>query len=142
MAASWLTREKPIFPPGPAFCFGRHLGKDFDFVEYLSSTQDLREAAANLYGAMRRLDEAHLELIVAEPSPRRAWALRSWSVYARLRPVNDGRKLNTRASGLIAVAVLCSRVLGLIREMLFAGPVWIRLDGHIYDRFSRSQFAS
>ncbi len=35
--------------------------------------------------------------------------------------MNDGRKLNTRASGLIAVAVLCSRVLGLIREMLFAG---------------------
>ena len=35
--------------------------------------------------------------------------------------MNDGRKLNTRASGVIAVAVLCSRVLGLIREMLFAG---------------------
>ncbi|HVJ58267.1 MAG TPA: lipid II flippase MurJ, partial [Terrimicrobiaceae bacterium] len=35
--------------------------------------------------------------------------------------MNDGRKLNTRASGLIAAAVLCSRVLGLIREMLFAG---------------------
>ena len=35
--------------------------------------------------------------------------------------MNDGRRLNTRASGLIAAAVLCSRVLGLIREMLFAG---------------------
>jgi putative peptidoglycan lipid II flippase len=35
--------------------------------------------------------------------------------------VNDGRKLNTRASGVIAVAVMCSRVLGLIREILFAG---------------------
>jgi putative peptidoglycan lipid II flippase len=35
--------------------------------------------------------------------------------------VNDTRKLNTRASGVIAVAVMCSRVLGLIREMLFAG---------------------
>lgn len=30
-------------------------------------------------------------------------------------------KLNTRASGVIAVAVMCSRVLGLVREMLFAG---------------------
>ncbi len=35
--------------------------------------------------------------------------------------MNDCRRLNTRASGLIAAAVLCSRVLGLIREMLFAG---------------------
>ena len=35
--------------------------------------------------------------------------------------MSDGRKLNTTASGVIAVAVLCSRVLGLIREMLFAG---------------------
>jgi putative peptidoglycan lipid II flippase len=35
--------------------------------------------------------------------------------------VSDGRKLNTKASGVIAVAVMCSRVLGLIREMLFAG---------------------
>lgn len=30
-------------------------------------------------------------------------------------------KLNTRASGVIAVAVMCSRALGLVREMLFAG---------------------
>ncbi len=30
-------------------------------------------------------------------------------------------KLNTRASGVVAVAVMCSRVLGLVREMLFAG---------------------
>ena len=28
-------------------------------------------------------------------------------------------KLNTRASGIIAVAVMCSRVLGLVREVLF-----------------------
>lgn len=33
----------------------------------------------------------------------------------------DGKTLNTRASGVIAVAVMCSRVLGLVREMLFAG---------------------
>jgi len=29
------------------------------------------------------------------------------------------RKLNTKASGVIAVAVMCSRVLGLVREVLF-----------------------
>ena len=31
------------------------------------------------------------------------------------------RKLNTKASAVIAVAVMCSRVLGLVREILFAG---------------------
>jgi L-threonylcarbamoyladenylate synthase len=44
-------------------------GEEFEFVEYLSQKQDLREAAANLYGAMRRLDEAGLDLIVAEAVP-------------------------------------------------------------------------
>jgi putative peptidoglycan lipid II flippase len=33
--------------------------------------------------------------------------------------MNDGKKLNTRASGIIALAVMCSRVLGLVREVLF-----------------------
>lgn len=44
-------------------------GEGYGPVEYLSKSQDLREAAANLYGAMRRLDEAGLDLIVAEPVP-------------------------------------------------------------------------
>jgi L-threonylcarbamoyladenylate synthase len=44
-------------------------GVGFARVEFLSRTQDLREAAANLYGAMRRLDEAGLEEILAEPLP-------------------------------------------------------------------------
>jgi putative peptidoglycan lipid II flippase len=35
--------------------------------------------------------------------------------------VSNRRALNTRASGVIAVAVMCSRVLGLAREILFAG---------------------
>lgn len=38
-------------------------------VEFLSQAKDLREAAANLYGAMRRLDGAGLDLIVAEAVP-------------------------------------------------------------------------
>jgi putative peptidoglycan lipid II flippase len=33
--------------------------------------------------------------------------------------MNDGKKLNTRASGMIAAAVMLSRVLGLVREVLF-----------------------
>ncbi len=44
-------------------------GEGFARVEFLSRSQDLTEAAANLYGAMRRLDEAGLEEIIAEPLP-------------------------------------------------------------------------
>ena len=42
----------------------------FAAVERLSHSGDLCEAAANLYGAMRRLDEAGLDLIVAEALPQ------------------------------------------------------------------------
>ena len=41
----------------------------FAKIEILSAKSDMREAAANLYGAMRRLDEAGLDLIVAEEIP-------------------------------------------------------------------------
>jgi L-threonylcarbamoyladenylate synthase len=41
----------------------------FAHIEHLSISQDLREAAAKLFAAMRRLDEAGLELILAEPVP-------------------------------------------------------------------------
>lgn len=44
-------------------------GEGFGAVEFLSKGQDLREAAANLYGAMRRLDESGVKRIVAEPVP-------------------------------------------------------------------------
>jgi L-threonylcarbamoyladenylate synthase len=40
----------------------------FERVEVLSSNGDLREAAAGLFAAMRRLDGAGLDLIVAEPT--------------------------------------------------------------------------
>ena len=46
-----------------------HTGEDFLHTEFLSRDGDLREAAANLYGAMRRLDEAGLDLIIAEQLP-------------------------------------------------------------------------
>jgi L-threonylcarbamoyladenylate synthase len=41
----------------------------FAAVEVLSSTGDLREAAANLFAAMRRLDSLGLDSIVARPLP-------------------------------------------------------------------------
>ncbi len=44
-------------------------GDGFGHVEYLSKNGDLREAAANLYGAMRRLDESGVTRIVAELVP-------------------------------------------------------------------------
>jgi L-threonylcarbamoyladenylate synthase len=41
----------------------------FDHVEVLSKKGDFREAAANLFAAIRRLDAAKLDLILAEPVP-------------------------------------------------------------------------
>jgi hypothetical protein len=41
----------------------------FAAVEVLSETGDLREAAANLFAALRRLDRLGLDLILARPIP-------------------------------------------------------------------------
>ena len=38
-------------------------------VEYLSVDGDLRMAATRLFASLRRLDEAGLDLIIAEPVP-------------------------------------------------------------------------
>jgi L-threonylcarbamoyladenylate synthase len=43
--------------------------KQFAAVEILSPVGNLREAAANLFAAMRRLDAAGLDVILAEPAP-------------------------------------------------------------------------
>lgn len=43
--------------------------------------------------------------------------------------MSNHHKLNTKASGVIAVAVMCSRVLGLIREVLFSAIFGSRLMG-------------
>jgi L-threonylcarbamoyladenylate synthase len=51
-----------------AFC-DRDRTSRFAHVEVLSHTGDLREAAANLFAALRRLDAAGLDLIVAETFP-------------------------------------------------------------------------
>jgi L-threonylcarbamoyladenylate synthase len=58
------------FPVRTGFLLWSGFTGSHEFVEHLSRSQDLREAAANLYGAMRRLDDAGLELIVAEPVPQ------------------------------------------------------------------------
>jgi L-threonylcarbamoyladenylate synthase len=59
----------PVPQPGWGLLSWRSPGDGFAMVEHLSRSQDLREAAANLYGAMRRLDEAGLNGITAEPVP-------------------------------------------------------------------------
>ena len=59
-----------------------HSGEGFAHVEHLSKTQDLREAATKLFAAMRRLDAAGLEMIVAEPVPEHGLGL---AIMERLR---------------------------------------------------------
>lgn len=50
--------------------FGKPTPKNgFDVTEVLSEQKCLREAATNLFAAIRRLDEQQLDLIVAEPVP-------------------------------------------------------------------------
>lgn len=43
--------------------------KGFSAVEVLSNSGDLREAAANFFGALRRLDSLSLDRIIAQPIP-------------------------------------------------------------------------
>ena len=40
---------------------------EYSEIEILSESGDLREAAANFYGALRRLDQSDVELILAQP---------------------------------------------------------------------------
>ena len=54
----------------------------FASVEIPSPSQNLREAAANLFAAMRRLDEAGLDLIVAEEVPEEGLGI---AIMDRLR---------------------------------------------------------
>ncbi len=55
---------------------------EFAAVEILSPTGDLREAAATLFAKLRRLDEAGLDLILAEPVPEHGLGL---AIMDRLR---------------------------------------------------------
>ena len=66
-----LVIEEQPRPKGPrtGLLSWSQSGEGFSQTECLSCSNDLREAAANLYGAMRRLDEAGLDLIIAEALP-------------------------------------------------------------------------
>src|SRR6187399_1360384 len=44
----------------------------------------------------------------------------SWLISADMAAADD-RRMSTRATGVVGLAVLSSRVLGLIRETIFAG---------------------
>ncbi len=55
---------------------------EFTAIEILSPTGDLREAAATLFAKLRRLDEAGLNLIFAEPVPEHGLGL---AIMDRLR---------------------------------------------------------
>jgi L-threonylcarbamoyladenylate synthase len=68
--------------PGVGLLAYSQVREGFARVEVLSASGDLREAAANLYGAMRRLDEAGLGRIVAEPVPENGLGV---AIMERLR---------------------------------------------------------
>jgi len=63
----------------------------FHFVEVLSKKGDMREAAANLFSAIRRLDALNLDLIVAEPIPEIGLGR---AIMDRLRRATSSREQN------------------------------------------------
>jgi len=60
---------------------------DFAAVEILSPSGDLREAAATLFAKLRRLDDAGLDLIIAEPVPETGLGI---AIMDRLRKAGGG----------------------------------------------------
>src|SRR3981081_4743909 len=48
-------------------------------------------------------------------------------------PEPRAEKLNTKAAGIVGLAVLCSRILGLVREQIFAALFG---DGRLLDAFT------
>ncbi len=57
----------------------------------LSEKGDLREAASNLFQAMRKLDKMHLDLILAEPVPDEGLGA---AIMDRLRKASGGKNAN------------------------------------------------
>lgn len=55
---------------------------EYEAVEVLSRSGDLREAAANLFSALHRLDSLHLDRLVARPVPERGLGV---AIMDRLR---------------------------------------------------------
>lgn len=109
----------------------------FEIVRALCSSPsgDHREAAANLYSSLRYLDKSNADLIVTEfftetgigvaimDRLRRAahGSRHGVAAHEPLKTVQSGDRLNTKAAGVVAGAVMLSRVLGLARELIFAG---------------------
>lgn len=63
----------------------------FAALEVLSPSGDMREAAANLFAAIHRLDAAHLDLILAEPVPDRGLGV---AINDRLSRASQGDPLS------------------------------------------------
>ena len=80
--AALLEHLRERWPGKTGLLLWSQPAEGWTFVEHLSRRQDLREAAANLYGALRRLDEAGLDLIVAEGVPERGLGV---AIMERLR---------------------------------------------------------
>ena len=136
------TDIKEVFPkPNIALLAFRTPDPDiasrFAQVSVLSPSGDLREAAANFYAALRGLDESEVDMILADALPEKGVGV---AIMDRLRRASHGSKhgtehrsvskaiptkgedrLNTKAAGVVAGAVMLSRVLGLARELIFAG---------------------
>ena len=56
-------------------------------LELLSLSNDLKQAAANFYGALRRLDESNVDFILAEPVPEEGLGV---AIMDRLRRASHG----------------------------------------------------
>lgn len=112
------------------------IASQFAKVTVLSPSGDLREAASNFYAALRDLDKSEVDIIIAEPLPEEGVGV---AIMDRLRRASHGSKygtghhseknltsakrgdrLNTKAAGVVAGAVMLSRLLGLARELIFA----------------------
>ena len=61
--------------------------QEYTAVEVLSPSIDLKEAAANFYGALRRLDQCNVDLIVAQPVPEEGLGV---AIMDRLRRASYG----------------------------------------------------
>jgi L-threonylcarbamoyladenylate synthase len=63
----------------------------YETVEILSETGDMREAAANLFRSLRRLDAMSLDRIIARPVPEKGLGV---AIMDRLRRCSAGRKVS------------------------------------------------
>lgn len=65
----------------------KEIHREFSAVEILSESGDMKEAAANFYGALRRLDQSNVDLILAQPLPEEGIGV---AIMDRLRRASYG----------------------------------------------------